>query len=76
MASDPITLEEKELDLDERETVVSEELVEVEEEFQDADDGQAEAFNDDDGLAVVGSFEVIPDDEEPAARGDPGAHGS
>ena len=78
VASDPVATVEKDLDLDELETVVSEEMeeIEVEEEFQDADDGQAEGFvDDDDDLAVVGSFEVIPDDAEPTARGGPGAHG-
>ena len=44
VASDPVVAEEKDLDLDELETVVSEEVIEVEEDFQDADEGQAEAF--------------------------------
>ena len=65
--------EEKELNIDELETVASEEIVEVEEEeqFEDADEGQAEEFidDDDDDLAVVGSFELIPEDD--TARGDP-----
>ena len=70
VASDPVVDEEKELDLDDLETMVS---VEVEEEFQDADEGQAEAFidDDDDDLAVVGSFELVQDEAEPSARGDP-----
>ena len=72
VASDPVVEEEKDFDLDELETVVSEEVIEVEEDFQDADEGQSEAFDDDDDdLAVVGSFELIQDDAEPSARGDP-----
>ena len=73
VADDPVVEEEKELNIDELETVASEEIVEVddEEQFEDADEGQAEAFidDDDDDLAVVGSFEYIPEDD--TARGDP-----
>ena len=71
VASAPVVEDEKELDIDELEAVVSEEVIEVDEGFQDADEGQAEAFDDDDDdLAVVGSFKVIKDDG-PTARGDP-----
>ncbi|CAL1141768.1 unnamed protein product, partial [Cladocopium goreaui] len=70
VASDPVHEEEKELDLDDLETVASVEIVD-EEEFHDAEEGQAEPIDDDDDdMAViekVSSMQASKSD----ARGDP-----
>ena len=71
MASDPVHEEEKDLDLDDLETVASLEVVE-EEEFHDVEEGQAEAIDDDDDddMAVIDKVSSMQA-EKSDARGDP-----
>ncbi|CAL1139216.1 unnamed protein product [Cladocopium goreaui] len=71
VASDPVHEEEKELDLDDLETVASVEIVD-EEEFHDVEEGQAEAIDDDDDddMAVIDKVSSMQA-EKSDARGDP-----
>ncbi|CAL1131539.1 unnamed protein product [Cladocopium goreaui] len=71
VASDPIHEEEKELDLDDLETVASVEIVD-EEEFHDAEEGQAEQIDDDDDddMAVIDKVSSMQASKSDA-RGDP-----
>ncbi|CAL1157497.1 unnamed protein product [Cladocopium goreaui] len=71
VASDPVHEEEKELDLDDLETVASVEIVD-EEEFHDAEEGQAEPIDDDDDddMAVIDKVSSMQASKSDA-RGDP-----
>ncbi|CAL1159387.1 unnamed protein product [Cladocopium goreaui] len=71
VASDPVHEDEKELDLDDLETVASVEIVD-EEEFHDAEEGQAEPIDDDDDddMAVIDKVSSMQASKSDA-RGDP-----
>ncbi|CAL1165493.1 unnamed protein product [Cladocopium goreaui] len=71
VANDPVHEEEKELDLDDLETVASVEIVD-EEEFHDAEEGQAEPIDDDDDddMAVIDKVSSMQASKSDA-RGDP-----
>ncbi|CAL1170847.1 unnamed protein product [Cladocopium goreaui] len=71
VASDPVHEEEKELDIDDLETVASVEVVD-EEELHDVEEGQAEAIDDDDDddMAVIDKVSSMQA-EKSDARGDP-----